>query len=241
MITDMQAEEKLSRRERERLARRQAMLEAARAVFAEKGYTHATLEEIAQRAEFGKGTLYNYFEGGKEAILFAIFDELYDEMVALITASFAPERIEDRPMRTVFRDFVDDALTFFVERQDLFMIVVKEAQRMTFSEDREKVAYFMEQRERLVNALVEPLEGAMERGDLRTLPVHAVAHLILGNVNGLQMHMTLEECAGHADDPVLGSTRKAADFLTSMLFDGLKAPSGSTSVNDSTRRPHATS
>jgi AcrR family transcriptional regulator len=58
----------LSRKERERLMRRQAMLEAARAVFAEKGYANATLEEIAQRAEFGKGTLYNYFPGGKDEL-----------------------------------------------------------------------------------------------------------------------------------------------------------------------------
>ncbi|MEL6613746.1 MAG: helix-turn-helix domain-containing protein, partial [Bacteroidota bacterium] len=50
----------LSRRERERLARRAAMLDAATALFAEKGYASATLDEVAERAEFGKGTLYNY-------------------------------------------------------------------------------------------------------------------------------------------------------------------------------------
>ncbi|TKX68113.1 TetR/AcrR family transcriptional regulator, partial [Halorubrum sp. GN11_10-6_MGM] len=65
----------LSRRERERRRRRQAMLDAARAVFAEEGYADATLDEIAERAEFGKGTLYNYFEGGKEELFLAVFDE----------------------------------------------------------------------------------------------------------------------------------------------------------------------
>ncbi|GIV59650.1 MAG: hypothetical protein KatS3mg043_0739 [Rhodothermaceae bacterium] len=59
------SETALPRRERERLMRRRAMLEAARAVFAEKGYLQATVDEIAQRAEFGKGTLYNYFTGGR--------------------------------------------------------------------------------------------------------------------------------------------------------------------------------
>ncbi|NNE70602.1 MAG: helix-turn-helix transcriptional regulator, partial [Rhodothermales bacterium] len=48
-----------SRRERERLARRREILDAARTVFAERGFVGATLEEIASRAEFGKGTLYN--------------------------------------------------------------------------------------------------------------------------------------------------------------------------------------
>jgi len=74
----------LSRKERERLLRREAMLDAAKSVFAEKGYTKATLEEIAHRAEFGKGTLYNYFPGGKEQILIAVFDQLYAGLRELI-------------------------------------------------------------------------------------------------------------------------------------------------------------
>ncbi len=233
----------LTRRERERLARRRAMLDAARAVFAEKGYTEATLEEIAQRAEFGKGTLYNYFEGGKEEILFAIFDELYEEMAALITASFAPEQVEGQPLRAVFQGFVARALTFFMQHQDLFLIAMKEAHRLTFSEDRDKMAYFMEQRERLVRALVTPLKAAMDRGDVRRLPPHAVAHLILGNINGLQMHMTLQSCAQPSPEgEVLRSVDRAAAFLTTMLFDGLStAPATPAADTDSTIHTHATS
>ena len=113
---------KLSRRERERQNRRREILEAAQAVFAEKGYTHATLDEIAQRAEFGKGTLYNYFEGGKEDILFAIFDEIYDEMRQLIQEAFSPERMAARPFRKGLHDlviswmFMRPALTWLARR-----------------------------------------------------------------------------------------------------------------------------
>jgi AcrR family transcriptional regulator len=64
----------LSRRDRERLTRRSEMLSAAQEVIAEKGYGEATLEEIASRAEYGKGTLYNYFPGGKQEILLSIFE-----------------------------------------------------------------------------------------------------------------------------------------------------------------------
>ncbi|MCP4230439.1 MAG: TetR family transcriptional regulator, partial [bacterium] len=49
-------EKKLSRRERERLARRNDILAAARKVVAAKGYDRATLDEIAHEAEFAKGT-----------------------------------------------------------------------------------------------------------------------------------------------------------------------------------------
>jgi AcrR family transcriptional regulator len=50
---------KRSRRERERLARRREILEAARKVFAARGYEGSTLDEVAREAEFAKGTLYS--------------------------------------------------------------------------------------------------------------------------------------------------------------------------------------
>ena len=73
----------LPRRERERAARRRAMLAAAREVFAERGYALASVEEIADRSEFGKGTLYNYFSDGKRQILRAVLDEVFDRLDAL--------------------------------------------------------------------------------------------------------------------------------------------------------------
>ncbi len=52
---------KLSRREREREARRQMILDAANTVFMRDGYHKATIAEIAALAEFGIGTIYQFF------------------------------------------------------------------------------------------------------------------------------------------------------------------------------------
>ena len=215
--------ETLSRRERERLMRRQEILQAARAVFAEKGYTNATVDEIAQRAEFGKGTLYNYFEGGKEDILFAIFDEIYDDLHALIEAHFSSPSTADQPVREAFFAFVQANMSYFLERQELFMIIVKEAYRMIFSANPERATYFKRQSDRMVHALVPTLKRAIERGEIRPLPVHAVAHMIFGNINGLQMHHCLEGQDSVPEDSMLQSPEAAAQFLTTMLFDGLSA------------------
>ncbi len=213
----------LSRRERERLMRRRAMLEAAQAVFAEKGYAHATVDEIAQRAEFGKGTLYNYFAGGKEDILFAIFDELYDDLCTLITQTFTPEAVAQHPIRTLFHHLFEASLSFFVERQDLFMILIKEAHRMMFSEEAEKAGYFIRQRARAVAALRRPIEDAISRGELKPLPAEPLAHMILNHINGLQMHLCL--CNTEATPEV--TSREAADFLTVILFEGILTSSPS--------------
>ena len=48
------------RKERERRDRINTILVAARDLFFEKGY-RATMDEIAERAEISKGTLYIYF------------------------------------------------------------------------------------------------------------------------------------------------------------------------------------
>ena len=222
-------DEELSRRERERLLRRQLMLNAARAVFAEKGYADATLDEIAQRAEFGKGTLYNYFKGGKEDILFAVFDDLYDDLNRLVARTFNPELVEQKPFREVFEGFLTAIFAFFIERQDQFMIMIKEGQRLTFNEEPEKAAYFMKRSDRMVEALLPALETAAKKGTIRNFPPVAIAHMILGNVKGYHMHMCMAGCRETASGETTRETfevpppEDSARFLTNFLLDGLLA------------------
>ena len=47
----------LTRKERERATRRREIIDAAQDLFLSKGFENTTMEEIAQRAEFGKPTL----------------------------------------------------------------------------------------------------------------------------------------------------------------------------------------
>jgi TetR/AcrR family transcriptional regulator, repressor of fatR-cypB operon len=124
-------EVQLSRRERERIARRDEILSAARAVFAEKGFSRATLDEIAARAEFGKGTLYNYFEGGKDALLIAVLDEVFDEMVDIVENAFR----RSTTFREALHDLASNCMQLFADRRDLFIIMMKEVHRMMLSED----------------------------------------------------------------------------------------------------------
>ena len=62
------------RKEREREARKNAILEAAKTVFFQKGLHAATMDQIAEAAELSKGTLYLYFPN-KEELYISIFLE----------------------------------------------------------------------------------------------------------------------------------------------------------------------
>ena len=70
------------RREREKQERRQAILEAAAKVFLEKGPAAASMDEIAERAELSKGTLYLYFSS-KEDLFVAASAEPLDYLISL--------------------------------------------------------------------------------------------------------------------------------------------------------------
>ena len=62
------------RRQRRIARRRQHILAAAAEIFASKGYAGATTKEIAEEADMGESTLYNYFKS-KRDILLAITSE----------------------------------------------------------------------------------------------------------------------------------------------------------------------
>ncbi len=59
------------RKERERLQRSNAILEAARTEFESKGFLRTTLQDVARRAEISVGLIYRYFES-KEDIFAAL-------------------------------------------------------------------------------------------------------------------------------------------------------------------------
>lgn len=213
-----------SRRERERLVRRSEILEAARTVFAEKGYVGATLDEIAQRAQFGKGTLYNYFDGGKEGILRTILDQMFGDLSGIADERFSPERLSSMPMRQLFHDYLVAVFSYYHRHVDVFLIVLKEAYRLMLADDDSLSRYVAEQRIAVLESLRPALEYGMDTGQLRRLPVDALGEMILGNIKGCQLHACMSARFGENHDPSDLLPEKQADLLTTILFDGMRAP-----------------
>jgi AcrR family transcriptional regulator len=71
----------LPRRERNKQEKRAALIAAARALFARRGFAETTTAQIAERAGVGAGTLFLHF-GRKHDLLVAIFREDMDAAVA---------------------------------------------------------------------------------------------------------------------------------------------------------------
>jgi AcrR family transcriptional regulator len=82
-------------REREKRAR---ILAAAQEVFAEQGFDAARMEEVARRAQVGKGTLYNYYASKEDLLIHAVIASM-EEVRDRIATAVGPS--QDEPIRSV--------------------------------------------------------------------------------------------------------------------------------------------
>jgi AcrR family transcriptional regulator len=143
--TYLTAREPKRERGKQRVA---ALLDAAAAVFAEKGYDGATMTEIAERAGAAIGSLYQFFPS-KEALAEALFDRFAERWAA----SFA--RVEElapgRSARELADLFVDHKLGQRTDRDSAIALssavaVIVERRKPLGDKLRERIASILKMR-----------------------------------------------------------------------------------------------
>ncbi|THB64571.1 MAG: TetR/AcrR family transcriptional regulator [Desulfovibrio sp.] len=70
-----------SPREQRKQEKRQRILAAAAQVFSDNGFSRTTMSHVAERADVGKGTLYEYFPS-KDDLYYSVFQSLVREVFA---------------------------------------------------------------------------------------------------------------------------------------------------------------
>jgi TetR/AcrR family fatty acid metabolism transcriptional regulator len=91
-------------------AKSNMILDAARKVFAEKGFHESRLEEIAAEAGFSKASLYNYYKDKLE-IFISLANREFDHLIEKIRALFNP----DESIFVNFRNLMRVVLSLFGE------------------------------------------------------------------------------------------------------------------------------
>lgn len=89
------------RREKSKAANRQAILNAARRIFAQLGYEAATVRDIIRGTDLASGTFYNYFKSKEE-----VFEALADDGAR----RFRPVLREARETARSFEDYIHNAV-----------------------------------------------------------------------------------------------------------------------------------
>ncbi len=84
----------LSLVERKQLAARNRIVEAADALFAERGFDNVSVTDIAERAEVGRTTFFRHF-GDKTEVVFAKEQAMYDAITDATSVVLAPTQSLD--------------------------------------------------------------------------------------------------------------------------------------------------
>jgi TetR/AcrR family transcriptional regulator len=172
-----------ARREREKEERRLLILQAAREVFFENGVHRATVDNVAERAQVSKGTVYLYFES-KETILALLLLEGLDELVEKLEQAYAaaePLAAEER-----LRRLSQAYLRFFEEEPDYFRLLMA-TDRGRFQDSVEPEVY-----QRVLSASLEGLgwvaraiQQGIDEGTFRCCDVRPAASILWATLNGV--------------------------------------------------------
>ncbi len=160
------------------------ILEAARKVFAEKGFSEATVDEIAEAAGLAKGTLYLYFPSKKEIYLAA----LKNGVVELAEATRKNMEAAGGTRGKVHA-FIQTRLEHVERNRDFFKIYHAEFGNLThpLSVDESFRKLYRQQLE----ALEAILEKAAEGGEMRKAPAGAIASALYEMTRGLMLRRLL--------------------------------------------------
>lgn len=103
--------EQLTRREQNKINCRRRILKASRRLFSTKGYEETMIEDIAQRAEVSKATVYNYF-ASKEALLIGTAQEVIDRVRRHVRVGLKDCRNSEEKLRRVLEEFVQAGMDY---------------------------------------------------------------------------------------------------------------------------------
>jgi AcrR family transcriptional regulator len=187
-MKDLRIERKRHREEENKIS----ILEAAEHVFSQKGFSLATMDDIAREAQFSKATLYRYFDS-KRDILFEIVLNSFEESVkALVKIQEkkieASEKLKEITRSSIqyFRKKKNMSRIFLMEKQLLRNIlqVFPESQKTLTPPEREFLDEIKTKKERMMKTLSDILEEGIQSGEFRKMDSHAAAHAFEALLHG---------------------------------------------------------
>lgn len=197
----------LTRREREKLAHRQEIMDAAMRVFSQKGFFNATIDEIAQEAEFSKGALYLYFSS-KEDLLFSIIKDKLQPVGDKMKEIFADTSSFREELHTLFNELAE---TVFNE-SDFFSFVVSQ-RSACFTLSRKNAEESMAMHADYDNFILNRIQQAIDAGELRDIDSRA----IFGVIHGASENMMFTRWGCETLDEL----KKGVTAFLDILFEGI--------------------
>lgn len=106
-------------------AKRQAILGAAKRLFAERGFKGASMAELAGRVDLPVGSIYTYFEN-KDALARAVIEEGWEAFFENLSSAIASAAGPERGLALIVYKFLPELF----QDLDLIALIVSEAWRL---------------------------------------------------------------------------------------------------------------
>jgi AcrR family transcriptional regulator len=183
------------------------LLEAARRVFAAKGFHDATMDDIAEIAGVAKGTVYSYYHS-KRAVYWAALQQGVRQLLERMQASVETgATIEER-----LRAIIATKISFFHEDRDFF--------RIYFSEFGNALAHPAQINQRFqdfqvaqIGLLEGILEEALRNGEIRDISPNATANAIADVTRGVIRQRLVASRSGNVADDI--------EFVFQLIWKGI--------------------
>jgi len=118
----------LTRRERAKLRHRKEILDAALYLFSEHGFHNVSMQQVAERAEFSIGTLYNFFDN-KEHLYKTLLGELTGKFQHAVTSAIDAGSDETE----MLRNYVTAKAAIFCENMEVVQLYFQETSGASFN------------------------------------------------------------------------------------------------------------
>ncbi len=168
-----------SRRENSR-RQREAILRAAVAVFSRKGFHKSNIEEIARRAQVGKGTIYTYFKNKSD-----LFAAAVTEGMETFKAKLSEELVSDLPFPQHFKQLVRVNVSSYLKYGDLTKIFNNE---LSNGIDRKTLRQIEQVRRDYLAFFADVLEDGHRRGYIREVDFRLAAVGLVGLLDSMCNH-----------------------------------------------------
>ncbi len=173
-------QESMTRREREKAVHRQEILDAATRVFGRKGFHTATLDEIAEEAEFSKGALYLYFPS-KEDLLFSIMSETFDTWLTKFNEIMKGNLTYKEKLTAFLKASADSAF----EYPELCSLIGQQHAALFKAISEEKQNELTELHDRIWVHFSGITKQAIADGELRDVSTEAIVGMIHGSIDSM--------------------------------------------------------
>ena len=179
-------------------------------IFALKGFKATTLDEIAEKSEFGKGTIYNYFSNK---------ENIFKEIIVSVTEEHRRTIINAGKNSDNFYNFILEVtknhIAFSLHNTELFLLMIFTKMHHEESTSPEIIDLMRKGESEILVLIEKKIRKAIKKKEIRELNPGKMIRLFKGFTYAYIYDLLISKKLREED------IEKEAKFITDIVFNGI--------------------